>query len=39
MKKLFKSRGFGIFIVATLIVFAYLYLIKPNLFQQKYVTL
>jgi hypothetical protein len=39
MKKLFKSKAFGIVIVATLIIFGFLYLIKPNLFQQKYVTL
>ena len=39
MKKLFKSKTFAIVIVATLIIFGFLYLIKPNIFQQKYVTL
>lgn len=39
MKKLFKSKALGIVIIATLIIFGFLYLIKPNIFQQKYVTL
>jgi len=39
MKKLLKSKGFYIVLIAVAIIFGFLYLIKPNIFQQKYVTL
>ena len=39
MKKLFRSKALWVTLIAVAIIFGFLYLIKPNIFQQKYVTL
>mgnify|MGYP003627267728 FL=1 len=39
MKKLLKSKTFWVVLFAVAVIFGFLYLVKPNIFQQKYVTL